>query len=371
MKKPLTDDIIIYKELRKKSINEIGIIMKFTIGNKIRLLRLSRGLTQEQLAEKLCVAPQSVSKWENDITAPDIQLLPQISVMFGVTIDELFSITDESRLERIENLLEAADRSTIIPEDDFERYRSFLNENKDNPKLKGRVLTAIAGMYIQQSDGYRAAAAKYALEAIASEPDEKINHSLLRSAWNGADRDWCNGNHHELISFYMEFIENHPENVPALQLLLDNLIADSRLSEAGFVLAELRAADSSCRSMWYEAQIAYRKADTATAEKCLRDMTDKFPSDWLAWAYRGDYYACLSKYDEAVCSYEKSIELQPAPRYIDSFLCIAQIHIIQKRYKDAAKYYRKIIGLLETDWNITEGDAVDKYRRLAEHYSNM
>ena len=63
--------------------------MSYELGKKIRLLRLSKGMTQEQLAEKLCVTPQSVSKWENDVTAPDIQLLPQIADYFGVSTDDL------------------------------------------------------------------------------------------------------------------------------------------------------------------------------------------------------------------------------------------------------------------------------------------
>ena len=39
--------------------------MNYELGKKIRLLRLSNNMTQEQLAEKLNVTPQSVSKWEN------------------------------------------------------------------------------------------------------------------------------------------------------------------------------------------------------------------------------------------------------------------------------------------------------------------
>ena len=100
--------------------------MNYELGKKIRLLRLSNNMTQEQLAEKLNVTPQSVSKWENNITAPDIQLLPEISVIFGVTIDDLFSITEESKLERIENLFLNSSDITVISDKDFESYRTFL-----------------------------------------------------------------------------------------------------------------------------------------------------------------------------------------------------------------------------------------------------
>ncbi|MBQ5325015.1 MAG: helix-turn-helix transcriptional regulator, partial [Oscillospiraceae bacterium] len=113
--------------------------MNYELGKKIRLLRLSNNMTQEQLAEKLNVTPQSVSKWENNITAPDIQLLPEISVIFGVTIDELFSITEESKLERIENLFLNSSDITVISDKDFESYRTFLVENIDNSKIKNRV----------------------------------------------------------------------------------------------------------------------------------------------------------------------------------------------------------------------------------------
>ncbi len=61
------------------------------IGDKIRLLRKNKDITQTQLAEALSVSPQSVSKWEHHISAPDITILPAIARYFGVTMDELFS----------------------------------------------------------------------------------------------------------------------------------------------------------------------------------------------------------------------------------------------------------------------------------------
>ena len=61
-----------------------------TLGNKIAALRKEFGLTQEGLAQKLEVTNQSVSKWESDQCCPDIQLLPKIADIFGVTIDALF-----------------------------------------------------------------------------------------------------------------------------------------------------------------------------------------------------------------------------------------------------------------------------------------
>ena len=61
------------------------------IGSNIKALRISAGLTQEQLAGSLGVSFQAVSKWETSANTPDIQLLPQIAKLFCISIDALFA----------------------------------------------------------------------------------------------------------------------------------------------------------------------------------------------------------------------------------------------------------------------------------------
>ena len=65
--------------------------MEMTLGTRISLLRREKGLKQEELAERMGVSPQAVSKWENDLNCPDIALLPQLAKMFGVTVDHLLT----------------------------------------------------------------------------------------------------------------------------------------------------------------------------------------------------------------------------------------------------------------------------------------
>lgn len=60
-----------------------------TLGKRITNFRKEKNLKQEQLAEILNVSPQAVSKWENDVTCPDISLLPELAKIFNVSIDEL------------------------------------------------------------------------------------------------------------------------------------------------------------------------------------------------------------------------------------------------------------------------------------------
>ncbi len=61
------------------------------IGGNIKQLRQQLNLTQEQVALKLGVSYQAVSKWENNANTPDIALLPKIADLFGVSIDSLFT----------------------------------------------------------------------------------------------------------------------------------------------------------------------------------------------------------------------------------------------------------------------------------------
>ena len=65
------------------------------IGSKIRELRIAENLTQENLAAELNVSFQSISRWENGISMPDISLLPIIARFFGVSADYLLGMQDD------------------------------------------------------------------------------------------------------------------------------------------------------------------------------------------------------------------------------------------------------------------------------------
>lgn len=65
--------------------------MDMTLGKRIAYFRKEKALTQEGLAQKMNVSAQAVSKWENDQTCPDVQSLPMLSQILGVTVDELLS----------------------------------------------------------------------------------------------------------------------------------------------------------------------------------------------------------------------------------------------------------------------------------------
>ena len=111
------------------------------IGNQIKLLRHRKGVTQEAMAEHLGLTPQAISKWERNVATPDIALLPEISAYFGVTIDELFAISDETRMERIQNML--WDDRYYDPAE-VESTRNFLLEKGKREPENGKVYDFLA-----------------------------------------------------------------------------------------------------------------------------------------------------------------------------------------------------------------------------------
>ena len=71
-----------------------------TIGEKIKQLRKKNELTQEKLADYLCVSYQAVSKWECGLSSPDISLIAPLTRLFHVSADELLCLTPEITDER-------------------------------------------------------------------------------------------------------------------------------------------------------------------------------------------------------------------------------------------------------------------------------
>lgn len=76
--------------------------MKETFGQRFARLRKSKGYTQEQIADKVNISYQAVSKWENDISSPDISILGELANILGVTIDELLGRVDPNEVKLVD-----------------------------------------------------------------------------------------------------------------------------------------------------------------------------------------------------------------------------------------------------------------------------
>ena len=115
-------------------------MMNQTLGIRIAELRRKKNMTQEELAAELGVTAQAVSKWENDLSCPDITLLPQLARLFGVTIDELLGNQNQPE-------------TTLLPEEQRKPlkdmiFRIYVN-TKEGDKVRVNLPMALVQVALQ------------------------------------------------------------------------------------------------------------------------------------------------------------------------------------------------------------------------------
>lgn len=135
--------------------------MKMTFGERLNQMRKNSNLTQDEVASHLGISPQAVSKWENDLSCPDIMLLPEIAKLYGVTVDELLSDNKIRKTDILENT-DDAEKNVDKPNyfaDLFKHKKKqegskkflkvyVLSQNKDevNVKLPLSLLKSVKGL---------------------------------------------------------------------------------------------------------------------------------------------------------------------------------------------------------------------------------
>lgn len=330
------------------------------IGKHIKANRLRLDLTQERLAEKLNVTAQAISKWESGNSFPDITLLPELSAIFGISIDELFETSEETQLNRIEAMLE---KEPMLSRADFDYAIARLKELLHKNEHRGRCLTLLADLNMHRADAYASKAAEYAKQALEISPSKKDNHAILFRACRGGMGDWCYSNHSSLIEYYQRFIKKNPDYLPGYMWLLDNLIEDSRFEEAAVVCDKMKSVKNTYHYYVYMAEIARRTGDIAASEAYWKKMLDDYRTDSFAWFVYADQLAKLARYTDAIEAFEKSAALSEKPRFTDALDSIAQIANIIGKTDIAINAYTRILDILREDWNLTEGETVNGYQQ--------
>ena len=102
-----------------------------TIGSTIKKLRMANNVSQKEMSEKLGVSCQTISKWENEKSYPDIEMLPKIASFFHVTIDTLF----QGNIEDYNEVITDTDRGYL------EENRIGWNQSVSN-EWNGTILPA-------------------------------------------------------------------------------------------------------------------------------------------------------------------------------------------------------------------------------------
>ena len=120
--------------------------MNNSMGGIIKHLRRARGMTQEHLAQQLHVSPQSISKWENDVSMPDISQIVPLATIFGVTTDVLFGMEHCNDDEEVNKIIRAASahlKRPLTRESLIQQYNALQVGVKRYPNHTGLLMASL------------------------------------------------------------------------------------------------------------------------------------------------------------------------------------------------------------------------------------
>ncbi len=330
------------------------------IGNKIKALRLKKGVTQEQMSQELGLSAQAVSKWENNVNAPDIAMLPELAVYFGVSIDELFDMSSEQKLNRIDNML---DLQSELSDKEFNETAVFLNERlAAGDEDRGRIYSMLGHLHNHRIESDSLKVKDYARKAMRLNPGLKRDQWLLNKAESAAVCDWNIRQHQSVISFFKELVETNPDVGINYLYLLDNLLADHRTKEARVYLDRYLKLKkhASFNEPLYRARIAFAEYRSEEAWKILADYEKANPDNPIMLFEMAGFYAGECMYEKAYDYYERSYELDAKPRMVDALEGMSLICEICGDYDKAIECKERIRKNCIEEWNYTEGAPIDE-----------
>ena len=285
--------------------------MKLNIGENIRNLRHENQTTQEQLADHLSISCQAVSKWENNVSTPDIALIPAIAEYFDVQIDELFKVGMCGYKNKASRLAVKYDMSG--KKEDFEKadaeYEDLLaGGNADEIDISG-----YARLNIWRADALMEKAEGLLNQAISlgEEGAENLLITLLSKQ----------GRNNESIEKYENLINSDADNVKNWHKLIH---AYYPIGRTYFVPTNIKKAFEIAQS-----------------------GLEKFPKDAFLHSIFGFIYRDRGNYEKALEHWEKSMQIDPS--IVDNYHAIAWTLQKLERYAEAVIAWEKLIAYYEEE----------------------
>ncbi len=334
------------------------------IGNQIKALRQRKGATQEQLAQHIGITAQAVSKWENGASVPDISMLPELSAYFGVSIDELFALSDKNRMERIQNMLWNV---RFMDSSDVENERNFLLEKARREPDSSEAYEMLARLEQHLAEGHNARAEEYALAALECDPHSGYAYTSLMYAMGGKHIDPRHNVHNALISHYKAYISKDPTAVEVYPHLIAQLLDDNRLDEAEHYCDMMEQCERKNFSEYYPTilriRIALARRDADTARRMWEQLEREYPDNWSIQHDIGDFCMLAGKYAAAREHYRSAIGLMAVPRYTDPIDSLAKVCEMDGDISGAIEARRLELEVLTKEWGDTTGEGVDSVKR--------
>ena len=275
----------------------------------MKKFRTAKKYTQEEVAEKLCVTAQTVSRWECGNTLPDVLLLPEIAKLYGIIVDDLFkkhSVAYENYAQRLSALYEIS----RDPED-FLRCRLEYQKLMKTGELSMNDKWDYGWLHYDMMYICKKEALKWFDEVLADTTDKNAL-PYRQAAVMKQDMLFAFGKGEEVLK--------------ERQRKMDE--AKGELDEREWILL-IEAYDNSKQH-----------------EKALslyREATNKFPDNWELHIIAGNIYTSMKKYDEAITYYEKAGKL--GTYFCDEKYSIAMCYRELGRFKEAYDVYLEIADI--------------------------
>lgn len=338
------------------------------IGKQIKSLRLQKNVKQEELANYLGVSSQAVSKWETEMSVPDIALLPKLATYFGITIDELFQLPNETEFERIENMYWNERR---IKTETFDHAVRFLEGVIKQEPNNVRAYENLACLYNHRAHSDHELASEYAKKVLDLEPSNKSGWCAYLEANRGVCGDEWYDNHFTVIEYFKTFLEKNPNSFLGLYAIIENLLDDERYEEAVPYIEQIRKVKNNYQANMYMGDVAYGKGDLEKAKELWNAAVQEHPNTWQAYCSRADRYKKIGMIQEALNDYETCFNIQESPRITDGLHSLAQMHERMGDYEAAIKDRERIVQCLKEDYQKTSGESIDIHKREIERLKSL
>ena len=268
--------------------------------------RQAKKYTQEEVAEKLSVTAQSVSRWECGTTLPDVLLLPEIAKLYGVMVDDLFkkqSVAYENYAQRLSALYEISKD----PED-FLRCRLEYQKLQRSGELSMNDKWDLGWLHEAMMYFCKDEALKW-YDEVLKETGDKNTFAYRRAATMKQQLLFSFGKGEELLKERQEEMEK----------------SNGTLDEREWILL-IEA---------YELAERYEEGFSV----CTAAMK-KFPAHWELYCCAGRLCEGLQKYEEAITYYEAAGEL--GTYFCDDKYALATCYQKLEKYKESYQTYLDI-----------------------------
>ena len=292
--------------------------MNDTFSKNLRKLRQEKQMTQEQVAEKIGVSAQSVSRWETGATFPDILLLPELAKLYSVLVDDLFKESPEGYKNYASRLMAVYENSR--------KHEDFIAAAMEFEKLEK------AGTMTPEDYRSYGILHEYMSQVCAGKAFELYDKTMTLCKDNDSELFYrVKRQKHLLRSRRGEALECIEEQRKAVQEAPDNVEEYICLAAALFNAEQ------------YEECYAIAK-----------DAITKFPKEAILYGFAGDACRELKRYAEAFSHWEKHLELDST--WLDSYFSMGFCYEEIGEYKKAYEVWATVSKILTQRGLIIEAE---------------